>query len=1115
MPAKAVAKRRREDKNPAPQKRARLSAAAKHATKPGSAHKPCIVGIGASAGGFEAIRAFLKSMPAESGIAFVIVQHLDPTHASLAAELFAKFTTMPVSEARNGTLLLANHVYTAPSNKELAITGGRLRLTPRNQTKKPHLPIDYFFNSLGKDCAARAIGIVLSGTGTDGALGLKTIAANGGVVLAQEPSTAQVEGMPRSAIATGVVNYVLPVEKMPKMLCAYASHPYVAIIANASVDEGDEQATRSLLDIINTRRGYDFQSYKRATLLRRIRRRMILRGVLGQSDYVALLKKDSAEIDALFHDLLIGVTDFFRDPEAWKALNAEVLGPLVAAKRPDDPIRIWVPGCSTGEEAYSMAILVLERLRRARKACPVHIFATDTNNEGLEIGRQGRYPAGIASRMPVALLRRYFIEDTDRQHFTVSQQLRTAVIFGVQNLFSDPPFGRADLISCRNVLIYLEPEVQKRVLNIFHFALLKDAHLFLGTAESNGGRDDLLKPISKKWHLYQRVGVTRVDALRLPANAGGTLSRAALTASPIPPPVTRAASIAQKLILDRFTPASILVNEHHQVLYFCGPTDDFLLHPRGAPTNDLLALVREGLRPRLRSALQEAAGGGLTISVTEGRMKRGDDLMPVRITVTPIADGEFGPVFLVVFRHDTQPTLRQPGSKTERTLVRHLEEELRTTREDLRSSIENSETANADLKIANEEVVSVNEEFRSLNEELESSKEELQSLNEELATVNQQLVIKVGELESSNSDLSNLLHSSDIATICLDPSFRIKWFTPATSAQFKFLAGDIGRSISDFSIARVGGNLLEAAKAVLQKRTISQSEFQTTNGRRYIRRLLPYKNDNNQVCGVIVSYTDISDLRLATAAADAARHDLTDSRDQNDKLHALSAALAMAEENERRALAQDLHDDLGQLMAVISLKAKGISKLDMPDTVHQAMQSCLTAIDQANRKLRAMAFKLNPPLLYKLGLVAALDWIADEMRHVYKLEVHTKDDGTPKPLEHAVITTLFRAVRELLINVAKHADVTSATVTTARGANDTLFVTVSDAGIGFEPGAAKPVSGVSGYGLLSVRERIGFLGGEVALRSNPGEGTSVTLTVPMLPPPAVAPSAKMKKGDMR
>jgi two-component system CheB/CheR fusion protein len=1088
LPAKKASKRPR---NPV-----KVAAEKNNASNAGAA---CVVGIGASAGGFEAIHNLLKALPNDSGAAFVIVQHLDPHHRSLAAELFRKFTTMPVSEAVDGAALEANHVYTTPSDKQLTLKDHRLCLTPRSDHGHLHLLIDLFFNSLGENFGKRAIGIILSGSGSDGALGLKTIAFHEGIVLVQEPVTAEFNSMPRSAIATGVANYVLPVEQMAQVIADYAHHPYL-ISKKDDPNAEDLKAIQQLIKIIQSRRGYDFSGYKRSTFLRRVSRRMGLHGILRQAKYVTLLNKDVNEVDALFRDLLIGVTEFFRDAEAWKILGTEVISPLVKAKSSLEPIRIWIPGCSTGEEAYTMAIVVLERLRIARKKCPVQIFATDTNNEALEIGRLGRYPAGIATRINPTLLKRYFDTSENQEHYVVNDVLRASVVFGVQNIFSDPPFGRVDLISCRNVLIYLESELQKRVLNIFHFALARDSYLFLGSAESNGSRDDLFIPISKKWRIFRRESATRASLPSLPPKITDLHTKPNTISTSSVPQLSHVAAVTQRLILDRFAPASVLINSHYETLYFCGNTEEFLVRPRGAPTQDLLAMVREGLGSRMRAALREAATSHLTVNVDGARMKCGTTFSPVHITVAPTFSNDFGQLFLIVFRHNLKQPMIAIDKGSKAAVVRHLEDELQATRDDLQTTIERAESVYENLRIANEEVVTSNEELRSLNEELESSKEELQSLNEELTTVNQQLETKLRELEVSHNDLENLLTSSDIATICLDRSLRIKWFAPAAKKQFNFIDSDFGRPMSDLASAIEDNSLITAANQALANIEVKDHEFRVNSGQWYLRRVRPTKTDDAQISGVILTYTEITDIHQARVEADASRKDLTDTIAERDKLRVLSGALAMAEERERGRLAQYLHDDLGQLLAVIAIKVAEIKKHKVPKALALPVDECASVVQITNTKLREMTLQLNPPMLDQLGFETALEWMVDEVQRIYQLKVTIEDDGTSKPMDPAISATLFRAVRELLTNVSRHANIDKATVSMQHGAGNTLIVTVRDAGAGFELDTqSRDISApMGGLGLLSVRERLGYLGGAVSVKSSPRKGTTVTLTVPLL-----------------
>jgi two-component system CheB/CheR fusion protein len=645
--------------------------------------------------------------------------------------------------------------------------------------------------------------------------------------------------------------------------------------------------------------------------------------------------------------------------------------------------------------------------------------------------------------------------------------------------------------------------------------LRKDAHLLLGSAESNGGRDDLYQAVSKKWRIFLRTGSARLEPMALASASGpaanlrhGTL----VQPSPTVLPSSLAATVAQKLLLDRFVPAAILVNSQSEALYFCGPTDEFLMRPRGAPTLNVLTLVREGLRSRLQTTLREAVTQDLPATSVGASMKQGKGFVPVLITVTPVQNPELGRVFLVVFQFDHKPALIPLDQRADMVVVRHLEEDLQLTRDELQDTIERYEATHDNLRLSNEEVITANEELRSLNEELESSKEELQSLNEELTMVNQQLEAKLRELEVANADLNNLLNSSDVATLCLDQSLRIKWFAPATQKQFNFIAADIGRPVSDVAAALGDATLLPAARLVLARQPVSDLEFAVASGRWYIRRVLPYRTDAEQISGVIVTYTDVTESRQAMAAAIATRRDLSASMEQTSKLRALSAALALAEERERRALARDLHDDLGQLMAVIAVKAAVVQRQKMPVALKRAVDECVGAVEMANRKLRTMALQLNPPMLDQLGLVPALEWMADEIHQTYQIEVHVEDDGAPKPMDPAVSATLFRAVRELLINVARHAKVRRATVQTVCNPAGMLDVTVRDAGAGFDVTAALPalaaasLTGDVGVGLLGVRERIGYLGGEMQVHSAPGEGTSVLIRVPLLP--ALAPVKK-------
>lgn len=1058
---------------------------------------PCVVGIGASAGGFEALRAFFKVMPADSGLAFVVIQHLDPTHESMASDVIGKWTKMPVVEATQGALLEADHVYTIPPNKYLTVKNGALQLIAPTARRGQRLPIDCFFDSLGADQNERAIGIVLSGTGSDGSLGLKSIERNGGIVLVQEPESAGFTGMPLSALATGLINYVLPVERMPKVLQAYAQHPYPAGLAPRAVADGRERnVLAAILDVVRARCNFSFSGYKRATLLRRIHRRMGLLHAERLSDYLALLKRQPEEVDALFKDLLINVTDFYRDPEAWKTLAVEVIRPMVRIKRQDEAIRVWVPACSTGEEAYSVAMLILDELREQKKHCPVMIFATDINEAALNIARGGSYPSGIVSHIPSAQLHRYFVEGANDRLYKVGQELRGALIFSAHNLVSDPPFSQLDLISCRNVLIYLEPEVQSKVLTLFRFALRPGGHLFLGSAETLGDMKEQFEAISKKWRIFRHISSARPARLDIPVVD-------VVSHEPLAPPpplkapisrLTQAAQLAQQMLLDQFAPASVLVNGDNQVLYYYGPTSRFLVQPRGAPTHDVLSQVRDGLRSRLRAALQEAQQRLDVVVVADARAKREGAFQPVKFTVVPLPpNADSGQLYMIVFEDIASPAAVVSGDG-EGKLVRQLEDELRVTKDDLHGALERMEASNEELKISNEEVVSVNEELRSLNEELESSKEELQSLNEELSTVNQQLQAKVLELEGANSDMSNLLASSDIATLCLDRKLRIKWLTPGMQNVFNLIASDIGRPISDFSEALSGDGLIADAKSVLRKLAPLDREIRLGNGHWYIRRILPYRTEDDHIAGVTITFSDITESKRNSETLEKRVLERT------AQLRALTVEVSLAEERERRALAQDLHDDLGQILAAAKIKLSTLSKLEHVADLKRRCEEVGLLLDRAHTSVRSLTFQLSPPVLFELGLIPAIEWLADEMRRTYELKVKVIDDGVKKPLDMSVSTILFRAVRELLINVAKHAKVSEAKVSIER-VRKLIVIHVLDEGVGLKhprhDERGGPTSQPLGYGLMSVRERLSYIGGDMHMESIPGDGTLVTLAAPL------------------
>jgi chemotaxis methyl-accepting protein methylase/signal transduction histidine kinase len=828
-----------------------------------------VVGIGASAGGLDAFKKFFSAMPAAPDMAFVLIQHLDPTRESLTASLLDANTPMRVEQVQEGMVVEANRVYVIPPNSYMDIRAGVLRLSPPSAPRSLRMAVDFFLRSLAEDRQENAIGIILSGTGTDGTLGLKDIKANGGMTMVQDPETAQHDGMPRSAIASGSADYVLPAEGMAEALLAYVKHATVAASSEmgsavTSATEPDVAADplQETLGLLRTHAKFDFAGYKKGTLRRRMLRRMGLRHLANLSSYVEVLRRDDGEVNALFKDLLINVTSFFREPEAWQFLQEQVIRRVIAAKSPDLPVRIWVPACSTGEEAYSMAMLLAEESQAAQKPCVLQLFASDVDAEALESARAGVYPEGIAANISPERLERFF---TKGEHtYRVNKELRDTVVFAQQSLVSDPPFSRLDVISCRNLFIYLEAAIQEQLLPLLHFALRDGGYLFLGSAEGIGLQEDLFEPVSSKWRIFRRVGPTRHDLVHFPV-AATPATRVGRGRPVRPSSPTRLAALAQSLLLQRYAPACVIVDRDGRILYFHGRTDDYLQQPAGVPTPDLLAQARSGLRTKLRSALQDAVRSNERVVTGGVQMRRGDAFPIVRLSVEPLsgATGDSEALWLVSLQDEPIDAATAAPTDDRRTaadvaLVHQLEYELKSTKEDLQQTIE-------DLRASNEELMSVNEEFQSSNEELETSKEELQSLNEELTTANSQLESKIGELEAANNDLDNLLTSTEIATLFLDKELRIRRFTPAATRLFSLISSDIGRPIVDIAQKFSDVNLLSDAKAALEQAVAPKTEIQGHDGRWYVRQVLPYRTRDHRSDGVVMTFSDVAAEALQEA----------------------------------------------------------------------------------------------------------------------------------------------------------------------------------------------------------------------------------------------------------
>ncbi len=837
-----------------------------------------IVGIGASAGGLAAFEAFFSGMPvdADPGMAFVLVQHLAPDHKSILTDLVRRYTRMQVFEVEDGMAVAPNCAYIIPPNRDMAFLNGTLHLLEPSAPRGQRLPIDFLFRSLAQVQGERAIGIVLSGTGSDGTLGVRAIKGEGGMVMAQNAESTEFDGMPRSAIATGMVDYQLPPAEMPAQLIAYTTHAFGRPREAGSINAPlTENSLKKIFVLLRAQTGHDFSDYKPSTINRRIERRMAVHQIDAIDNYVKYLQQTPAEVEALFRDLLIGVTNYFRDPEAFKVLEEQAIPRLFEEKPAGSVVRIWSTGCSTGEEAYSIAILLQERIDLLKRNHTVQLFATDIDSRAIATARAGLYPASIAADLSPERLARFFVAEVDGSAYRVHKRIRDMLIFSEQDVLKDPPFSKLDLISCRNLLIYLGADLQKRLIPLFHYALRPGGMLFLGTSEGVGEFAEQFAVVDRKAKLYQRKG----DAHGL-AQAGTArfLPRIAKTAAVRPAGAKKIAfnanlplrELTEQALLKQLAPNSALVNEHGDILYLHGRTGMYLEPAPGeAGVSNILKMARDGLRRDLSVALRKAVGTREIARCPGLRVKTNGHYTGVNLTVCPVAAGTAagpGPqLYLVILEDVVAPATEQappaamPTADTPDALARigALQQELRAKDEYLQSTHEELESSNEELKSSNEEMQSVNEELQSTNEELETSKEELQSVNEELGTVNVELQSKVVDLSRANNDMNNLLAGTGIGTVFVDHQLRIKRFTPAASAIINLILSDVGRPVSHIVSNLVDYDRLVAdVQGVLDTLAPKEVGVQTSDGRWYTMRIQPYRTLDNVIEGAVISFVD-------------------------------------------------------------------------------------------------------------------------------------------------------------------------------------------------------------------------------------------------------------------
>ena len=736
-----------------------------------------VVGIGASAGGLEAFEAFFKAMPEDSNIAFTLVAHLDPSHTSILPEIIQRKTRMKVSQIVDNTKIVANQVFIIPPNKDLALLNGTMQLLEVRKPRGINLPIDLFFRSLAQDQGQNAIAIILSGTGTDGTMGIRAIKGEAGMVMAQDPESAKYDGMPRNAIASGLVDYVLPPDRMPEQLGKYVRHQaHDENGRNWSRDEKMVNALQKIYILLRAATDHDFSLYKKNTICRRIEKRMHVQQIDHIDDYVRYLQESELEITILFKELLIGVTSFFRDPESFELLKEKYLPELLKNKQDDYQVRIWVPGCSSGEEAYSIAIIVRECMEAMGNHFMVQIFGTDLDENAINIARAGRYPESIAADLTPERLKKFFIHDDG--YFQVKKTLREMAVFATQNIVKDPPFTRLDLLSCRNLLIYFGSQLQNKIFPIFHYSLKKDGLLLLGPSETVGHASDLFMVLDKKWKIFRCRPLAKAALPRLQYLAAEPTVELVEKDTAKPAALGKKADTARLLkaiLAGSNTPPWVIVDDSANLIYVHGRIGQFLEPAEGEVGTNVLAMARPGLKTGLTSAIHRVVAERQEIKMNNLQVEEAGGWMAINLTVRPLPERETGlrGLIMVMFEEVTEnkeqiSTLCLPVPAERGGEVKRLEDELRYSKENLQSTIEEMETANEELESANEELQSTNEELQSTNEELETSKEELQSLNEETVTINAELQSRIDELVAANDDIKNLLDATQIATIFLD-----------------------------------------------------------------------------------------------------------------------------------------------------------------------------------------------------------------------------------------------------------------------------------------------------------------------------------------------------------
>ncbi len=844
-----------------------------------------VVGLGASAGGLEALEQFLSHVPKGCGLGFVVVQHLDPTHKGILVELLQRNTAMPVVQIKDRIKIEPDHVYVIPPNKDLSILHGVLHLLDPAAPRGLRLPIDFFFRSLADDRHEQSIGVVLSGMGSDGTLGLRAIKEKAGAVFVQAPASAKFDSMPRMAIDAGLADVIASAEELPAKIIDYLKHVPLLVRPEQDMAEKDQSALEKVVILLRGQSGHDFSLYKKSTIHRRIERRMGLHQITRIVDYVRYLRENPQESDLLFKELLIGVTSFFRDPLVWEQLKDKIIPKFLATRLQGGVLRAWTAGCSTGEEAYSLAIVFKEALERVKPAknFSLQIFATDLDKDAIDKARAGVYPTNISADVSEERLRHFFVKN-ETGGYSVKKEIREMVIFAPQNLVMHPPFTKLDFVTCRNLLIYLDAELQKKLMPLFHYSLNAGGILVLGSAETIGTATDLFAPMEGKSRIYRRLDTSRqANLVEFPSAFTRTrLDAGAASSTPqgTTPPAPNLQSLADQLLLQRYAPAAVLVTNEGDILYVSGKTGKYLEPAAGKANWNLFAMSREGLGNALSEAFHKAVRQKIVVVLKNVKVGTNGGTQIVEITVQPVTSpGALRGMVMVVFTDAAKPsTVKAPGSSKRATMhnarVAAMAQELQQVHGDLQATRDEMQTSQEELKSTNEELQSMNEELQSTNEELTTSKEEMQSMNEELQTVNHELQAKVDELSRTSNDMKNLLNSTDIATLFLDEALLVRRFTTQTAKIIKLIPGDVGRPITDIVTSLDYPEMADDAQQVLKTLIFIEKQVSARDGHWFTVRIMPYRTQENRIDGVVITFADITVAKNLETALRKAQSDL-------------------------------------------------------------------------------------------------------------------------------------------------------------------------------------------------------------------------------------------------